>query len=393
MKNTSINKRHLNFGSDKELCDFLLGNLTETLRQSIRTVVKIMIKEEMENLRKEVDEKLSFNGYYQRNMLSSAGKVDIAVPRFRETPMESFPLKSMGIFSQEKDNFLRIIAEMHRLGISQRKVKQLCQTCFGVRVSKTRVGKVHRELADQEEMRINSQPLADEFEYLLVDGIWAKMKNYGLNGDNKTAMLCALGIKPDGERKIIGFKLAFREDYGHWRELLLNLKSRGLLGKNLSLIIADDNAGLSAAAASIFPKVRVQTCVVHKMRNVIKNTSWKNKPALVEDLKHVYQAESKQEANARVDKFARRWYAAEEKAVRSLRFNFEKTLTYLDFPRQIWKKIRTTNILEREFREVRRRIKVFDNSFNGPESFNNYFDSIFSYLNEHYPANHLHTKS
>ncbi|TAN33429.1 hypothetical protein EPN28_02615 [Patescibacteria group bacterium] len=104
------------------------------------------------------------------------------------------------------------------------------------------------------------------------------------------------------------------------------------------------------------------------------------------DVKIIYQSNSREEATERMKQFARKWYVAEEKAVNSLRFNFEKTLTYFDWPPDTWKKIRTTNILEREFREVRRRIKVFDNSFNDQNSLLRYGNSIFDNLNNHYPA-------
>ena len=121
------------FNSDQELSDFLLSNLTDSLKQSIKLTVSIMVKAEMENLRKEVSEKLSFNGYYERNMLSGLGKIqDINIPRFREQPVSELGLKSLGVFDQEKDRFLKLVAEMHRLGVSTRKVDQICRSVFGV---------------------------------------------------------------------------------------------------------------------------------------------------------------------------------------------------------------------------------------------------------------------
>lgn len=133
-------------------------------------------------------------------------------------------------------------------------------------------------------------------------------------------------------------------------------------------------------------------CIVHKMRNVLTQTRHRNKPILAVDLKAIYRAQTKREALELLQKFCRKWYVAEQKAVTSLRFDFEKTLTYFDFHKELWPHIRTTNILEREFREVRRRIKVFDNSFNDNRSANSYANSIFDNLNHHYPANLLHTK-
>lgn len=119
------------FNSEEELAKFLQSNLNETLKQSIRVTVKLMIKQEMESLRKELDEKLSFNGYYGRNMLSPAGAINnISVPRFREKQISELPLESMSIFDVEKDKFFRLVAEMHRLGISQEKVRRLCNVKY-----------------------------------------------------------------------------------------------------------------------------------------------------------------------------------------------------------------------------------------------------------------------
>lgn len=383
------------FNSDKELADFLLANLTDSLKQSIRLTVKIMIRQEMESLREEVNEKLSFNGHYQRGMVSAIGKInEINVPRFREHPWEVLPLKSLGVFDQEKEKFFKLVAEMHRLGISQRKIKQLCQTCFGVKVSKNKVGLVHKELAQQESLQINSQDLSgDEFAYLLLDGLWVKCKSWGLKESDKTVLLCALGITADGQRKIIGFQPAEREDFENWSGLLENLRGRGLAAKPLSLVIADDNGGLTKAVSHLLPNVKIQVCVAHKMRNVLGRTRHKNKEALAADLKPIYQAQTKGEAVEKMKTFVKNWYVAEPKAVSSLRYDFERTLTYLDFPKELWSKIRTTNMLEREFREVRRRIRVFDSSFENGQSLMNYSNSVFDYLNHHYPVGVIHTKT
>jgi transposase-like protein len=347
----------------------------------------------MDQLREEMKEKLSFNGYYNRQMLCGLGKIEnVPVARFRERQVSDLPLNSLSLFDQEKEKFLALIAEIHRLGISDRKVEKLCQSVFGMKFSKNRVSAVHKELAEEESLQINRLPIADEFEYLIIDGIWVKTKNFGLKDNNKTVLLCALGITKAGERKIIGFTPADREDYESWRDFILSLKERGLTDKGLKLIIADDNGGLTKAVGHLFPQTKLQVCMAHKTRNVMGKTSWKNKAAIAKDLKKIYDSESKEEAMRNFKACAKKWYVAEPKAVASLRFDFEKTLTYYEFDKELWKKIRTSNILEREFREVRRRIKVFDNSFNDRDSLMRYGNTIFDYLNNNYPA-YLHTKS
>lgn len=382
------------FKSEEELAKFLLDNVTDSLKQAIRVVVNIMIKQEMKQLREELDKKLSFNGTYLRDLISTAGKVnDIPIPRFREIGQSDLPLNSTQIFEKEKDAAFRLIAEMHRQGISQRKIAKLCRENFGFKISKNKVGEVHRELAQKEELQINNQPLDDNFDYLIIDGIWAKAKNFGISDKNKAVLLCALGVRPDGSRKIIAFKAAYSEAEKAWIILLKDIKQRGLKGKNLKLIISDDNLGLQKGLDQIYPNVPVQSCIVHKMRNVIMNTSYKNRKTIAEEVKLIYNCEDKKTAEEAAEKFCRKWYVAEEKTVRSLRYNFDRTLTYMDFDKSLWQHLRTTNLLEREFREVRRRIKVFDNSFDSHQSLNNYANSIFDYLNNNYPAcQHTYTQ-
>lgn len=378
------------FNNDEELQKFLTQSFTESLKQAIKVTVKIMIKTEMEQFRKDGEQKLSFNGCYGRDMITTYGKIaDVPIPRFRELPQGNIPLQTMNIFTEEKDKFLKLVSQMHELGISTRKIEKLCKTTFGVTMPKNQVSLIHKELAEQEELQINSLALTDEFEYIILDGLWAHCKTYGLTKDKKLALLCALGITKEGKRKIIGFRTAEAEDTENWGKLLADLKKRGLSGKTLTLAIADDNAGLAAALAQYYPTVKTQICIVHKMRNVMSATRNAHKEAVTADLKYIYTATTTEEAIERMKTFAKKWYIHEEKAVNSLRFHFEKTITYLQFPEPIWKKIRTSNILEREFREVRRRINVFDNSFNGDKNFLNYGNTIFNYLNTNYPR-HQH---
>jgi len=280
------------------------------------------------------------------------------------------------------------------LGISQRKIKHLAQSCFGINLSVNRVGAVYRELAQKEAVNINTKVLNDEFEYLLLDGIWEKTKGYGWD-DNRSVLLCALGVKANGDRKIIGFSLARSEDTQAWRQLVGDLKKRGLQGKTLKLAITDDNGAIKNAVQTFFPGLPVQNCIVHKMRNVLKRTRHKNKPAIGEDLKTIFVSQDKKEAIDKAKIMVKKWYMAEPKAMEALRFNLEYCFTYMDFPRYLWSKIRTTNILEREFRELRRRMKGFDNTFQDEISANRYANTIINYLNQNYPLSKggLHTNA
>lgn len=389
---TKIKKLEV-FSEEKELQKFLETNFTESLKQMIRVTVKTMVKAEMEEFRKEFSKKLYFNGTYGRNMVSSFGRVeDIPIPRFRQET-NGFTPHSLGVFEKEHGKFAKLIEQMHLLGISQRKIKHLATVCLGIPISTTKVGAIYRELAEKEEININGKPLDDDYEYVILDGIWEKTKGYGWD-DNRSVLLCALGIRPNGERKIIGFSLERAEDNESWKRLVGNIKQRGLKGENLKLAIADDHPSIKHAVETFYPSLPVQLCIVHKMRNAIGKTKYRNRVAVAEDVKTIFRSETKEEAMEKAKQVVKTWYMAEPKAMESLRFNLEYCLTYFSFPKDIWRKIRTTNILDREFREFRRRMKVFDNTFQNQESGERYANSIINYLNSHYPLKGgLHTNA
>lgn len=381
------------FSGEKELQKFLEQNMADNLKQLVKVTVQIMVRSEMELFREQFEEKLQFNGNYFRQMFSTFGRVEnIPIPRFRKDVPE-MELKSMDIFDKEKERFAGLIGQMHLMGISQRKIKQLTKICLNTNISKDKVGAIYRELAEKEEMKINNQILDDDFEYLLLDGIWEKTKGYGWD-DNRSVLLCALGIRSNGERKILGFLLVRSEDIESWKKLLAQIKKRGLKGENLKLVIADDHSSIKTAVDSVYSDIPVQLCIVHKMRNVLKKTSHKNKTAIAEDLKVIFQSQTPEEALMKTKQTVKKWYVAEQNAMQSLRFNIEYCFTYMKFPKDRWSKIRTTNILEREFRELRRRMKVFDNTFQNEESAERYANTIMTYLNNNYPLrNSLHTKA
>lgn len=375
------------FESDKELSQYLALNLTQSIQQFIRVTVKTLIKEEMIAYKQEVADLIGtihFNGYYPRHLQTTYGEVrNIPVSRFRDDPTGYTP-QTLQVFTGKKEELEQLVANMHLVGVTQRKVEQLMKL-YQVKMPKDRVGLIHRQLAEAEESQINSQPITEEYEYILLDGIWGKAKGYGWE-NNKAVILCVLGITREGKRKVLGFIIARGETYEAWHGLLLNLKERGLKVPAIKLFISDDAEGLTSALEQLFPNIPIQHCMVHKMRNVIGHTSHKHKAAMAEDLKTIYRGNDKKLATIKAKDVVKKWYLKEPKACDSLKHHFAYTLTYMDFPPETHHKIRTTNILERELREVRRRIKVFDSSFNDTNSMGRYANTTFNYLNQYYPA-------
>lgn len=373
------------FEDENDLLQFLERSLTDNLKQFIRLSISTLVKAEMEQLRTSLQEQPYFNGYYNRQLVSPFGKIEaIPIPRFRDG-FGDHPPSTLAGFEDEKARTWDLLRDMHLLGISQRKVKHLAGKHLGLNISTTAIKEAVHELVMHESAQINQKLLDDDYQYLFMDGIWEKIKGGGWD-NTKAVVLCVLGMKADGTRALLGFTLARAEDENSWVELLADIKRRGLVGNSLNLVTMDDSAGCKAALDRIYPKVPVQNCLVHKLRSVQSKTSYANRASVIEDLKVITNASSPNEATAAAKEIVKKWYIREEAAMNSLKHNFEYCLTYSQFPREHWARIRTTNILEREFREVRRRTKVNDHSFNNFESARRYHEGIFQYLNASYPA-------
>ena len=373
------------FEDDKDLMQFLERSLTDNLKQFIKVSISTLVKAEMQQIRSGLQDQPYFNGYYGRNLVSPFGKIeDIPIPRFRDG-FGNNPPTILNSFEGEKDRVWELLRDMHLLGISQRKVKHLAQKHLGLTISTKSIKEAAHELVMNESAQINKKLLEDEYEYLFMDGIWEKVKGNGWD-KTKAVVLCVLGMKTDGTRKLIGFTLARAEDENSWLELLSDIKNRGLIGRTLSMVIMDDSGGAKAAIDKIYPNTLIQNCIVHKLRNVQSKTSYNNRASVTEDLKAITNANSPHEAMLAAKTIVKKWYIREQTAMNSLKHNFEYCLTYFQFPRDKWSSIRSTNILEREFREVRRRTKVNDHSINNFESARRYHEGIFQYLNTNYPA-------
>lgn len=378
------------FDDDKDLLAFLERSLTDNLKQFIRHSITTLVKAEMEQVRSELQQSQTssapaFNGYYHRQLVSPFGKVeDVPIPRFRDGFGEQAPSTLDG-FDDEKSRTWKLLHDMHLMGVSQRKVKLLAKQHLNLDIGLSKLKDVSQELVMHESAQINLKQLSDDYQYLFCDGIWEKVKGHGWDR-TAAVVLCVLGVKRDGTRELIGFELARAEDGDSWTTLLKNIKQRGLTGNGLDLVIMDDSKGCKVAIDRVFGNVLIQNCIVHKLRQVIAFTSHKNKAAIAEDLKVITAANSPDEATEAAKAVAKKWYQKEARAITSLRHNFEYCLTYFQFPKDTWKTIRSTNILEREFREVRRRTKVNDHSFNNFESARRYHEGMFQHLNKYYPA-------
>ncbi|MBI5793631.1 transposase [Candidatus Uhrbacteria bacterium] len=257
---------------------------------------------------------------------------------------------------------------------------------LGAKVPPAMTKEVFEELLETEAFQVNSQPLMDASSaFLVLDGVWQSVKSQRTGETRKRVTLVALGMDEHGEnQRIFGFRLAFEEDETSWTEFLRSLEKRGVNLQATKLVIADGGGGLLTALERLAPSVPVQTCLSHRYRNTLKHTPHKLKGEMGKDLHKLTEAQSKEAFLGQVKAMEQRWATLAPNAVTSLLHHVDLSTTYLDFPREVWVKIRTTNILDRAFREVRARTHVHFDHYQNPDSSNRYHQAILGDLNQRY---------
>jgi transposase-like protein len=208
-----------------------------------------------------------------------------------------------------------------------------------------------KEVWTDEHVRWQQRDLsAKQYVYLWVDGIHvqARLEN------EAQCILVIIGATPEGKKELVGLTDGIRESAQSWKELLLDLKHRGLAFAP-KLVIADGALGFWKAVAEVWGKAREQRCWVHKTANVLNKLPKSVQPKAKTALQDVWMAETRKDAEAAFDHFIELYEVKYDKAVACLKKDREPLLAFYDFPAEHWKHLRTTNPIESTFATVRHR--------------------------------------
>jgi transposase-like protein len=221
-------------------------------------------------------------------------------------------------------------------------------------VSAQTVSKISRSL-DGMVKAFHQEQVSDDWVYLFLDGVSLRVRRPG--GRKRVQMLVAYGVGSDGRRRLLAFQRSPGESQLAWEGLLGDLYRRGLEGKQLKLIVTDGCAGLAAALQTVYPRVAHQRCWVHKMRNILQSVRKRDYQAMKAEAQAIYRAEHLRAARAAFQRFHRRWQTAYPATVKRLERDLPELLSFFVLPKHLWRKLRTTNVIERCFVEVRRRTR------------------------------------
>lgn len=315
------------------------------------------------------------NGTYSRRIFTRWGVLDVAMPRARR---RLAPSEVLGRFQRREATVEALIRETFLRGVSTREVGAVLAPVLGWCPSAQTVSRIAQAL-DREVRGFHWRRLDDDLCSLLLDGVTMAIKHPG--GVAKKLVLVAYGIRPDGRRVLLDFRLATAESAAQWEAFLEDLFRRGLEGTNLRLVVTDGCPGLEAALTIVYPHVPHQRCWVHKLRNVAAKLPRRHQQACLGGLKGVYDAAHAREATQRLRQWTGHWQAVAPQAVRCVQQDAESLLAFYACPREHWRTLRTTNAIERAFREVRRRTRPMS-CFQNNASCERIIYSVFYRLNE-----------
>ena len=316
----------------------------------------------------------SRNGYYERDYVTRLGTVRLRVARTRK---RNFLPPGIARFRRRAEEVLLLIREAFLRGISTRQVGRVVATITGEVVSAQTVSQLTRDL-DQAVRQFHQARLEDHWAYLFLDGVSLRVRRP--MGRKRVQMLVAYGVRQDGSRQLLAFLRSAGESQAAWEGLLQDLYRRGLLGRKLQLIITDGCPGLAAAIQTIYPHVPHQRCWVHKMRNLLEHVRQRDYQAVKTGAQAIYRAENRSQAEAAFRRFRGRWGKVYPRLVQRLGQDLPELLSFYRFPRHLWRKLRTTNVIERCFVEVRRRTRPMV-CFVNVESVDRIIYSIFHRFN------------
>jgi transposase-like protein len=308
------------------------------------------------------------NGYKERSLKTRVGELKLKKPQFREIP---FQTKVFDRYSRVERALINAVIESYLQGVSTRRVQDIVSRLGIEELSASSVSRIAKELDERVEEFLK-RPIEHPIHYLFVDASYFKVRT-----DSRyvtKAFLVVTGIRDDGCREILGARIADGEDELFWSGLFQELADRGLSG--VKLVISDGHKGIQKAVEKSFLGASWQMCHVHFIRAVLRNVAKKYHKEIADKIKIALEDETK--IQELIIDLENRGYSKSADTIERFRFSL---WNYRAFPREHWRRIRTTNGLERINKELKRRTRVVG-AFPSDQSFMRLGVSILIDINE-----------
>lgn len=291
------------------------------------------------------------NGRYAKKVRTSEGEMSIQVPRDRNGEFAPQILKKHTSNTNELED--KIIG-MYAKGLSVRDIQDTLEELYGIDVAPATISAITDKIWALVEAW-QARPLSSIYPIVYLDAIHINLRRDGKV--ENTAVYIVLGVDLEGHRDVLGHWIGTgAESANFWLSVITDLQTRGV--KDIFIACMDGLTGFKDAVLAIFPKTQIQRCVIHQIRNSLKYIPWKDRKAFVEDLKLIYQAATREIAEANLVKLGDKWRGKYAVAVRSWENNWQDLSTFFDYPAEIRRLIYTTNTVEGYNRQLRKVIKT-----------------------------------
>lgn len=346
--------------------DFLVGLFSKSkddafaklMEAILNQVLKAESTEQLgaENYQRSEERRDYRNGSRSRTLTTRVGKIELEIPRHRNVPFKTVLFEN---YQRNEQALIATMMEMVVQGVSTRSIQKVTEELCGTSFSKSAVSEICKEL-DIPVKEFKNRLLKDKYPFIMADAMYIKVREE--HRVVSKALFIAIGINPAGHKEVLGFDVYDTEKHDTWKHFFEGLKSRGLRG--VDIITSDNHKGLVEAIKECFTGTSWQRCQAHFMRNILDKCPKKYMAGLASELKPMFSASTIQEARTLRDSIIEEYQDVAAEAMNILDSGFEDSMTIMALPPKYRVTLRTSNLIERENGEVRKRekvIKIFPN--------------------------------
>lgn len=341
--------------TDEFLKQFKTGDeLNSFLKQLQKRGIEKMLEGELDShlgydKHQQTTESNARNGYTPKKVRTSFGESQIQVPRDRDASFNPMLVPKRGNMIDGIEN---VIVSLYAKGMSNSDIEEQIREVYNFEVSTSTISRITDRITN-DIVAWQNRPLEPVYLIVWMDGIVFKVRENS-KVINKTIYI-AVGLRRDGQKEVLGLWLGKNESAAFWMSVLTDLKARGV---DDMLITATDNLnGFTDTIKTVFPESKTQICVVHQIRNATRYVVWKEKKEFTKDMKNIYNAPTKNAAEAALEDFSDKWKDKYSYAVKSWRDNWDELTVFFEFPVEIRKIIYTTNLIENLNGKIRKYTK------------------------------------
>ncbi|AUD13479.1 MULTISPECIES: IS256 family transposase [unclassified Planococcus (in: firmicutes)] len=355
-------------------------DIPEVFRKHLETAVNTLLQTELTAfLDYEKYDRIGFNsgnsrnGAYTRTLHTEYGDLALSMPRDRNG---EFNQQTVAPYKRSNDTLESFVIHMFQKGVTMSEISDLIEKMYGHHYTPQTITNMTKVMSEQVEA-FKSRPLEQRYACVYLDATYIALKHDTVS---KEAVYVTVGIREDGSKEVLAYTVAPMESAFVWKEVLLDLKERGV--EEVLLFISDGLKGITDRIFAVFPDAQYQACCVHLSRGIHHKVRVSDRKEILDDFKSVYRAENRQLGEKALKTFVDKWKTVYPKVTKSLEAN-PYIFTFYSFPKSIWRSIYSTNLIESFNKNVKKYSKRKER-FPNEDSFDRFLVSQFEIYNQNF---------